>query len=181
MQHSCKNINYIACEEIDAVQRKGGKLKAPPSSCWIVNCMYIQVPGQYNVVMRVKPLKSKYQYYFKKETGVLVPLSNDDSEYSYFKKKDENVVPVDPNYEVVCDEDDELINNEDSQHSKEVNKVNKIMHGEDSSNKSSLHLSDISNKSNLNNNKSKLTSNDENDSHYMRKPTDEVSCKSLQN
>ena len=77
--------------------------------------MYVQVPGQYNVVMRMKPQKSKGEPYYDKVTKKTMPLTNDDSEDSYYTKKDnDDEIPVDPNYDVCYDEDEEKKTSDDS-------------------------------------------------------------------
>ena len=131
----------IAQVEIDAVckcvPRKTGKFKAPPSDQWLIERMYVNVPGQYNVVMKMKR-KSKYQRYFDEELGVIVPPYNDDSEDSFFTKPEPNIAPVDEDYDVLYDEDDAESNSESNHNSDENNEQsaeddNKNKSGDDSS------------------------------------------------
>lgn len=86
---------YIACDEIDAVcacvPRKVGKFKAPPSNDWIVDRMYVNFPGQYNVLMKIKPQPFKYKCYYNEELGVMMPPISNDSEDSYYTKKSLNI------------------------------------------------------------------------------------------
>ena len=111
-------IHITAREEVNAVcavpQRQQGKFTAPPNSNWVVDQMFVQVPGQYNVVMRLKPRKSKGEPYYDKVSKKLMPLSNNDSEDSYYTKKDGDELPIDPNYDVLYDEDDESNKGDDN-------------------------------------------------------------------
>ena len=89
--------------------------------------MYVNVPGQYNVVMKIKPKKSHYQRHDHEDFGILHPLTNDDSEDSFYTKKDENIPPIDEAYNVLYDEDD-IQSDSGSNHSKESSAPNNSVH-----------------------------------------------------
>ena len=96
---------YQGCLEIDAVcanpKRKYRKFKAPPNDLWEVSHMYVNVPGQYTIVISVKPKQSKYKHTYVKELGVMHPINNDKSEDSYYLQDNPNeLVQTDPNYDV---------------------------------------------------------------------------------
>ena len=98
--------------------RKFGKFKGLPNDLWHIERIYVNVPGQYNVVMKIIPPPSKYKRCYGKDLGIVLPLNNDDSEDSYYLPQDDSsVVPVDPHYDVKYDEDNESLNSNDDDNS----------------------------------------------------------------
>ena len=97
--------------EIEAVcalpQRSLGKFRAPPNNLWEVSRMYVNVPEQYNVVMKLHPKPSNYRCDYDEEFGEIHPLNNDGSEDSYYLGDDSNEIPVDNDYKVKYNDSDE--------------------------------------------------------------------------
>lgn len=101
----------IACLKISAVctipQRKCGKFRAPPDDLYYVHQMYVNVPGQYNVVTSVKPNKANnYNHTYTKELGTILLLDSHDSDDDFCWKVDDIEAGIDENYNIKYDQDD---------------------------------------------------------------------------
>ena len=89
-------------------QRDCGKFRAPADEIYNVHRMYVNVPGQYNIVTSIKPRKgNNYNRTYTEELGAIIPLNdNHDSDDDFQWKVDDNEVGVDEHYNVKYDQDD---------------------------------------------------------------------------
>ena len=96
--------------EINAVcalpERKCGKFIPPQDDLYYVHRMYVNIPGQYNVVSSMKPQRNNYKRTYTEDFGTIMPLDSDESEIDLTANESMNEVGVDENYNVKYDQDD---------------------------------------------------------------------------